>query len=272
MSPSSSDPRARRAKQLKWAAAIIMVVLAIAGGLLGLRSPMLHQYEYQEDVYLSLNGSAIVYVTASIPALVALHGMDLPVDPSAPVDRVKLRALFSGPGVTASSISMWRRHGRRFASVRVDTADVRRLSEALPFERCTFEFARSKTGYRFVEHVGPAATLPVGRVGWSGDELVGYRWHIPSKIDSHNTLEVNFLRGNILVWEQSLAARQAGVPLRMDVDMQPQSILYRTLWLFGLSAASAMAVVVLFLWWIVRKGRPRAAKHLRRAGPKYPHS
>ena len=258
MSPSSpTDPRARRAKQLKWAAAVILVVLAIAGTLLGLRSPMLHQYEYQEDIYLSLNGSAIVYVTTSVPALVALHGMDLPVDPLAPVDRAKLRALFSGPGVTASAISAWRRHGRRFVSVRVDVADVRRLPEALPFGRCAFEYGRSKTGYRMVEHVGPAASLPIGIVGWTGEELIGYRWHIPSKIDSHNTLEINFLRGNILVWEQPLTARLAGVPLTLVVDMQPQSILYRTLWLFALSAASAVVMVGLFLYWIVRRGHSR---------------
>jgi hypothetical protein len=257
--PPSPDPRVRRAKQLKWTAAIILVVLAIVGGLLGLRSPMLHQYEYQEDLYLSLDGSAIVYITASIPALVALHGMDLPVDPAAPVDRAKLRALFSGPGVTASSISMWRRYGRRFVSIRVDARDVRRLPEALPFERCAFEFARTKAGYTFAEQAGPAASLPVGRVGWSGEELIGYRWHIPSKVERHNSLPVNLLRGNILVWEQPLVARMAGVPLRLELDMESQSILNRTLWLFALSAGSALLVVVLLLWWIARKGKPRVA-------------
>jgi len=57
------------------------------------------------------------------------------------------------------------------------------------------------------------------------------------------------------VWEQPLADRLAGRKLSIEARLDTQSILYRTLWLFGLMI---VAVVVLFaglLWWIVRKGR-----------------
>ena len=61
----------RRARQLKIIALVVCILLAILGALLGLRSPMLHQYEYQEDLYVSLDGSASVYVSGSLPVLAA---------------------------------------------------------------------------------------------------------------------------------------------------------------------------------------------------------
>jgi hypothetical protein len=245
-----------RASRLKWTAVAVCVVLAIVGALLGLRSPMLHQYEYQEDLYLSLDGTASLFVSASLPALVALYGMDLPIDPASLVDRAKIRQAFGGPGVTVSAIRTWRRWGRRFVTVRLDTTDVRRLPAAPPFAAAAVEFGPFRSGYRLVERLGPPANRPIDPVGWDGGELVGFRWHIPSKIASHNTGEENFLRGNILVWEQPLTQRLAGVPLVMEVQMQPQSILYSALWLFAMSVVSAVAVVALLVWWVVGRGRP----------------
>src|SRR5687767_8319417 len=48
-------------------------------------------YEYEEDFYISLDGTAAVIVNASIPALVSLRGLDLNLDPAAQVDRDKIR-------------------------------------------------------------------------------------------------------------------------------------------------------------------------------------
>ena len=45
------------------------------------------KYEYEEEVFLALDGSATVYVNASVPALVALRGFALPLDPNARLDR-----------------------------------------------------------------------------------------------------------------------------------------------------------------------------------------
>jgi hypothetical protein len=256
--------RSRRVTRLKWTAFAICVVLAAIGALMGLRSPMLHVYEYQEDVYLSLDGSASVYISASLPALVALYGLDLSTDPKAPVDRATLRSSFAGHGVSVSSIATWRRDGRRFVTIRVDAATVRRLSTAGPFSCNTYEFTRVKNGYEFRDQLGPSVNQFVGPVGWDGRELVGFRWHLPSKIEYYNTPPENFLRGNILVWEQTLFDRLAGTPLDMTVVMQRESILYGTLWLFAMSAGAALTVVALVLWWIVRKGKSKTAVSGRR--------
>jgi hypothetical protein len=251
--------RSRRATRLKWTAFIVCVVLAAIGALIGLRSPMLHVYEYQEDVYLALDGSASIYVSASIPALVALHGLDLSTDPRAPIDRVKLRAAFSAPGVDVRSINAWRRSGRRFVTIRLDTARLADLQRARPFSGNVFEFGPVGAGYRLHERLGSTSNKAVGAVGWNGGELVGYRWHIPSKLESHNTKQENFLRGNILVWEQRLTERLAGTPLEMTASMQGRTILYGTLWLFAFSAGAALVVVVLVIWWVIRAGKRKHA-------------
>src|SRR6266850_8032032 len=85
------------------------------------------QYEYEEELYLALDGSATLNVNASVPALVALRGIDLNVSPRARFDRDRLRAFFQGPGASVTAVSSSRRYGRRFVHVSVDVADVRSL-------------------------------------------------------------------------------------------------------------------------------------------------
>jgi hypothetical protein len=239
----------------------VLVVCAMAGGrveaqtgglirMLGVR-----HYEYDERIDLSLDGSAVIDVNASIPALVALHGVKLDVDPEARFDRQAVRQLFDGPGATVREISAFRRDGRRFAHVRLDVADIRRLSQIAALSWSRYRFERLDREYRFLQDVGPpAARGPVGEVGWTGDELVAFRLHLPSKINFHNSPN-NIERGNILAWEQTFRDRLAGTPLHMEARMETQSILYRTLWLFGGTFLSAMAVLALIIWWVRRKGR-----------------
>ncbi len=65
-------------------------------------------------------------------------------------------------------------------------------------------------------------------------------------------------RGNILTWEQRLSDRRAGAPVDIQLRMEQQSILYRTLWLFGGSFLAAVIVLAALIWWTVRKGKVRA--------------
>jgi hypothetical protein len=216
------------------------------------------EYEYDERIDLSLDGSAIVDVNASIPALVALHGAKLDVDPEARFDRPAVRALFEGPGATVTELSPYRKHGRRFVHVRLNVADIRRLSKiaALSWSRYRLEHTDSED--HFIQDIeSPAAGNP-GDVGWTGEELVAFRLHLPSKINFHNSPDRVVERGNILAWEQPLRDRLAGAPLHMEARMETQSILYRTLWLFGGTFLAAMAVLAAIVWWILRKGRHRA--------------
>jgi hypothetical protein len=100
-----------------------------------------------------------------------------------------------------------------------------------------------------------AAGRPIGEVGWRGNELVAFRLHLPARILWHDAPSKQVERGNILVWEQTLADRLKSAPIHIEARMENQSILYSAITLFG---AMAAAVVVLFtgiIWWVVRKGR-----------------
>jgi hypothetical protein len=230
--------------------AVLLVVASSACHKLGL----VKQYEYDERLDLSLDGSAIVDINASIPALVALRGATLSVDPEARFDRQAFRRLYEGPGVRVRDVSSFRRHGRRFVHVRLEVSDIAQLPRLVPLSWSRYRLDRLEQEFRFVQEVGPAAQLEVRDVGWTGDELVAFRVHLPSRINFNNS-PLRVERGNSVVWEQTLRDRLAGTPLRMEARMQTESILYRTLWLFGGTFAAAMAVLGLVIWWVSRKGR-----------------
>jgi hypothetical protein len=245
----------------RWSAVRCLLALAAVAWLAaGCRTPdFFKQYEYDEDIYLSLDGSATVYVNASLAALVALRGVDLDLSPTARFDRDRIAALFASPGVRVVRVSSSRQRGRRFAHVRLEVADIRKLPADPMFSWATIRFDRMDGLFRFCEDLGKSADKPVGNVGWTGRELVGFRLHLPSKIVYHNAGEDNLLRGNILAWDQTLSDRLKGEPLDMEARMEPTSILYHTLWLFIGSMGAAFAVLALIIWWVVKRGKDRLA-------------
>jgi hypothetical protein len=219
---------------------------------------LFQQYEYEEDIYLALDGTATVYVNSSVPALNALRGTSLNASPTARLDRDAVRRFYSTPVTHVTQISQSRRNGRRFLHVRLDVDDVRRLGATAPFQWSRYEFKRQDDLYVYQQILGAAANKSVGDVGWSGNERVAFRLHLPSKIAYHNAGVENFKRGNILVWEQSLNERLHGKPLFLDARMQTQSILYRTLLLFGATFVAVAATFAIVIALILRGGRKRA--------------
>jgi hypothetical protein len=223
--------------------------------------PFGRQYEYEEEIFIGLDGSATVIVNTSLAALAALHGLDVPLDPAAPVDRDRIRALYASPVSEVSRVSRpWRRDGRRFVQVRLDVSDVRRLPEARPFAWARYTFVRTGEQLQFVQELGPSAGKDVGNVGWDGAELVAVRLHIPSRVTYHNAPSRLVERGNILSWEQPLKARLAGEPLRVEARFGVQRILVLTVALFLAAMAAAAITVAGLIWWVVRKGHQRNAR------------
>ena len=188
-----------------------------------------------------------------MPALDALRGVSFDTSPTARVDREAVRAYYTTPDTHVTRVSDSRRNGRRFVHVRLDVDDIRRLGEAAPFAWSSYRFERDGGLFVFRQTVGAAAGKDVGAVGWNGRELVAFRLHLPSKITYHNAGPDNLRRGNILVWEQPLADRLRGVPLTLDARMETQSILYRTLWLFGATFIAVAISFGLILWWVMRR-------------------
>ena len=246
-----------RTSRLWRAAAILLALVALTAS--GCGRGLLRQFEYDEDVYLALDGTATIYVNGSLPAFVALRGADFDLNPAARFDKDRVAAFFASPGVRVVRVTSSRRQGRRFAHVRLEVDDIRKLPQMRAFSWATVRFDRNGTLYRFREDLGASANTAVRDVGWRGTELVAFRLHLPSKIAYHNAGPDNLLRGNILAWEQTLPERLAGQPLEMEARMEPTTILYHTLWLFLGSMSAAFAVLALIIWWVVKKGKDRIA-------------
>ena len=232
---------------------VLLAVCAIAAGCSG-AGVFKREYEYEEELYLALDGSATLNVNASVASLVTLRGADLDLDPRARIDRNRVRALFEGEGASAS-VSLARRDGRRFVHVSVRADDVRQVSRLAPFAWSTYRFDRRGDMFEFRQVVGPSAEGTGGAIQWTGEEIVAFRMHLPSEILFHNAPSGEVERGNILEWEQPLTERLAGRPVDIEVHLEPKSILYTTLWLFGSTIVAAAGALALVIWWIARRGR-----------------
>jgi hypothetical protein len=233
-------------------AALTAAAPAACGGGATSGGGFFRQYEYEEEVYLSLDGTATVYVNASLASLNVLRGTSFATAPNAPLDREQVRAFFSTPVTRVSGrISASRRSKRRFIHVKIDVDDIRRLGETAPFAWSSYEFKRDGDLYIYRQRIGAAAARDAGGMGFTGREIVAFRLHLPSEIRYHNSTRE--IRGNILDWEQPLADRVRGTPLLLDARMDPQSILDRTLWLFGWTFVAVAISFVLVIWWVRRQ-------------------
>lgn len=238
---------------------MLLSALPLAGAACGGGGFFGREYEYEEEIYLKVDGSATVVVNTSLVALSALRGAPSFDAGAAGVDRDAVRRFFQSPVSEVTRVSRpWERHGRKFVQVRVTTDDIRSLSRSMPFAWSTYAFAPRGDTVTFVQAIGPAV-LPNATGPWQGGELVAVRLHVPAKIQFHNAPSKQVERGNIVSWEQSLKDRLAGQPLRVEVRMERNSILAWTLTIFGASAAAAAILFVLVIWWVRRKGRPETA-------------
>ena len=95
-----------RARAAVLSLAMIAAIAGCGGRTAGIFGP---QYEYEEDLTLSLDGSATMVVNASLPALAVLRGLPLSTDPAARVDRDKVRGLYSSPYAQVTRVSTWTR-------------------------------------------------------------------------------------------------------------------------------------------------------------------
>ena len=243
-----------------WRVAVLALAALAMAGCSGGR--LFRQYEYEEDVTLSLDGTATIYVNASVAALDALRGASFDSRPNARVDRDAVRKFFTTPFTRVRQVSQGRRGGRRFVYVRLDVDDIRRLGAAPPFQWSRYEFRREGDEFVYRQTLGGSAGKSVSDAGWTGEELVAFRLHLPSKITYHtnNNGVDNYLRGNILLWEQPLKARLAGTPLLLEARMQTQSILYRTILLFGATFLAVAIAFVAVIALVLRGGKKKAGK------------
>ncbi len=253
---------------------LAIVMAAVVSGCGGRApGPLGTEYEYEEDLTLSLDGSASLVVNASVPALVTLRGLPLDTDPRTRADELKthLRKLYSSDVTRVGRISNWMRRGRRYVGIHVSVSDVRKLDGVAPLAWSKYDLREDGDQVSYRHKLWPSQN-PIGLPahGLTGDELVAFRLHLPARIRFQNSRYLDrdesrpTARGNIITWEQRLRERLAGKPIAyaedrtpdvMEVRMDRQSILYRTLWLFGIAFAAALLVIAGLIWLTMRRGR-----------------
>lgn len=253
-------------------AVLLAIVIAVAVSACGGRAPgpLGTEYEYEEDLKLRLDGSATLVINASVPALIALHGLPLNPDPRARVDELKaqLRELYTSDVTRVGRVSNWMRRGRRFVGIHLSVTDVRALKNVAPFRWATYAL-HEEGGQAVFRHTLSKPAASGKAAGLTGDEIVAFRLHLPARIRFQNSRYLErdesrpAARGNIVTWEQRLRERLAGKPIAyaedrtpdvMEVRMDRESILYRTLWLFAIAFAAALLVIAGLVWLTMRRG------------------
>ncbi len=232
--------------------ALVVFLACLTASCGGLSLP---QYEYEEDLYLRLDGSATLYVNSSIAGLNALRGASFDLAPTARVDRDSVRTYFDTPVTRVRRINLSRRENRRFVHLRIEVDDVTRLTDAVPFAWSSYRFSKAGETLEYRQLVGASVGAHVGEVGWTGRELVAFRVHVPSRVVDHNAGAGNLKRGNILVWEQPLTERLRGEPLALHARLETRSILSRTLVLFATTLGAVGAVFGLIIWLMLRRSQ-----------------
>lgn len=231
----------------------------------GCTNPFGRQYEYEEQVFPDVDGSVEVIVNTSVAALMALRNITIGPAGVRP-DRQATREAIAKAGCPVTYVGRpWTRGGRHFVQIRLAAPELASLSSCPLLSWSTYALEPFEGGLRYHQQVGaPAGTTPDG-VQWSGQELVAFRVYVPSRVRWHNIKRLedgtdgDMERGNIGSWEQTLADRRAGKPIDIDVRMDAESILHRTLWLFAGSLIAAALTLTTLIWWVRQKGRRQAA-------------
>jgi hypothetical protein len=250
--------RRMRVRSGRAACAALALLAASACG-----NPLGRQYEYEEQLYLSVDGSATITVAASVAALSALRGLKLDVGPR--MDRATIRRAFESGGCQVANVTQpWRRKGRRFIQVRLRTPDVRTLNTCTWLGWSTYRLDPEGETLRYQQIVGTSAGGDPGTPGWDRSEIIAFKLHLPSRVIDHNVKLLDGTngtveRGNILTWEQRLEDRLAGKPIDMRVTIGAQSILYQTLGLFAGAFLAAVVLLCGIVWWTLRKGKRQKA-------------
>jgi hypothetical protein len=133
--------------------------------------------------------------------------------------------------------------------------DIRALDRFAPLAWSSVTYAQDGEQMVYRQRIGEAAGTAATGAGWTGEELVAFRLHLPSRITFHNAPTREVERGNILSYEQPLSERLKGVPVEIEVRLDRQSIFRRTMLVFGISVTAALLLLALIVVWIKKKGQ-----------------
>ncbi len=202
-------------------------------------------YEYEEEVFLEVDGSGEIRMSGSAAAVQALHGLDQ-------ADAEGAKALFEGEGVEVLSALETERDGRRFVHVESRFSDWEKLCRVPAFRGRRCALAAEKDGLALeLSLPSPRAAAPEGL---DPQALLALRYHLPSTVRYHNS-PGHIERGNILSWKRTLREHFAGRPLDVEVHFDRRTVLAAAVSIVGIALALVAASIATALFVMVRKGR-----------------
>jgi hypothetical protein len=209
-------------------------------------------YEYEHEFWLRVDGSGSVYVTGRPALWTAFKGLPPSADVAA--TRRAARALFERSGLRVRRVTVTHRFGRDYLFLAADFTDVNRLSGSPAFPDLRLALQHEAGRLRLQGEWKPPPH-PADAAARDRDGLMAVRFHLPSKVYTHQNASEGVERGNILSWRQDVAAALDGGPLVLGATLDERSILGSTVALFGWAIAAAGMLFVAALYLAVRKGR-----------------
>lgn len=202
-------------------------------------------YEYEEEVYLEVDGSGEIRMSGSTDVVGALHGLS-----ETSVETAS--NLFEGQGVEILSAFETERERRKFVHVEARFSDWESLCGLPVFRdrRCRLE--RGEEGLALELSLPSPRVKALERI--DPQALLALRYHFPSTIRHHNSAG-DVERGNILAWKRTLREHFAGRPLELAVRFDRRTILAATVRVMGLALALVLGSIATALFVMVRKGR-----------------
>lgn len=211
-------------------------------------------YEYEHEVWLRVNGSGTVNVTGRPELWAAFKGVPLSAEMEKDALRAQARALFERSGLTVKRVTVTHRGGRPYLFVSADFRDVNALSGTPAFPDLKLGLRPEGDRLRLTASWArpPGVTLAPRQT----DGAMAVRFHLPSKVYSHDNAMDGVERGNIVGWRQEVTQALAGGTLpKMGALIDSRSILRSTVALFGVAVVLALGIMAAALYWVVRKGR-----------------
>jgi len=205
-------------------------------------------YEYEEEVFLEVDGSGEIRMSGSTDVVAALQGLDEAGAESA-------KALFEGEGVEILSAFETERERRKFVHVQARFSDWEKLCRIPAFRDRGCRLAKGPTRQ---DGLALELSLPSPREtapeSLDPQAVLALRYHFPSTIRYHNSPS-DIERGNILSWKRTLREHFAGRPLDLAVRFDRRTILAATTRVMGVALGLVLASIATALWLMVRKGR-----------------
>lgn len=214
--------------------------------------PACTSYEYEEEVFLEVDGSGRLRVSGSSEILEVLHALSDEGSISSMTSR------FEGPGFELDSVRESERDGRRFVHVQGRFTDWNELCAHPAFaeRECHLDITDDGELELYLTLPRPKGDVPEGV---PPDATLALRFHFPSAVLYHNA-PTDIERGNIIGWERTVSEHFDANALVVEARFERRSVLTTTAIILGTAVGVVLFSVALALFMIVRKGRRQLAR------------